>query len=187
MKLTGGKKLRFYLAYWRRKESPTNPGKYHVGLLLAPKSPNNDLNTVMLYHAINVIDGDTRTEKWIFEPKKSAPRTIKLAGVMLLGKVPSNFSMETITPILEKVYVPTPEEAREKNWRCRHWLLDALEVNMLDNLLNYHLTFSFWFTIALGGRRRYSATSWLCPRDVGERTRLCRGQDKRNRWISGSQ
>lgn len=135
MKLTGRTKLRFYLAYLRRKDSPINPVKYHVGLLLAPKNPNNDLNAAMLYHATNLIDGDTRVAKWIFESEKTAPRTIKLAGVMLLGKVPSNFSMETITLILEKVYVPTPEEAREKNWRCRHWLLDALEVNTLDNLI----------------------------------------------------
>jgi hypothetical protein len=135
MKLKGGNKLRFYLAYWRRKVSPTNPGKYHVGLILAPKNPDNDLNAAMLFHVINLVDGKTCAEKWIFEPKTSAPRTVKLAGVMLLGKVPSSFSMESITRILEKVYVPTSEEAREKNWRCRHWLLDALEVNTFNNFI----------------------------------------------------
>ena len=107
--------------------------KYHVGLLLAPKNPDNDSNAAMMYHATNLIDGDILAEKWIFEHKMSVPRTIRFGGVVLLGKVPQNFSMETITPILEKVYVPTLAEAKEKDWHCRHWVLDALEVNTLDN------------------------------------------------------
>ena len=146
MKITRRKKLRFYLAYLRRKESPNNPIKYHVGLLLAPKNPENDSNAAMMYHATNLIDGDLLAEKWIFEHKNSAPRNIRFAGVVLLGKVPPNFSMETVTPILEKVHVPTLEEAKEKGWRCQHWVLDALEVNTLDNLFDHHLSFDLWFT-----------------------------------------
>ena len=147
MKITGRKKLRFYLAYLRRKESPNNPMKYHIGLLLAPKNPNNDSNAAMMYHATNLIDGDILAEKWIFEHKMSVPRTIRFGGVVLLGKVPQNFSMETITPILEKVYVPTLAEAKEKDWHCRHWVLDALEVNTLDNFfLECHLIFDLWYT-----------------------------------------
>jgi len=124
-----GNKLRLYLGYWRRQESEAHPGKYHVGLLLVAKKPRNDLPTAMRYHAVNPIDRETKIETWKFESLPTEARTTKLAGVMLLGKVPPNVTVEGIEEILKKVHVPTPEEAKKVNWRCRHWVLEALEAS----------------------------------------------------------
>jgi len=129
-----GNKLRFYLAYWRRQESPQHPGKYHVGLILSPKNPKNDDKNSMLYHAINPIDSETLVETWRFEPRETEARTARLAGCVLLGKVPPTFTMEAITELLREVRVPSPEEAQRTNWRCRHWILDALVVSTLDHV-----------------------------------------------------
>lgn len=122
-------KFRLYLGYWRRQETEANPGKYHVGLLLTPKKPRNDLPTARRYHAVNPLDKDTLIETWKFEVLLTEARTTRLSGVLLLGKVPPDFTVEDIEKILKKVPVPTPEEAKKTNWRCRHWVLEALEVS----------------------------------------------------------
>lgn len=83
----------------------------------------------MLYHATNPIDRETLVETWKFEPRETEPRTARLVGCMLLGKVPPKFKVEAITELLRKVHVPSPEEAQAENWRCRHWVLDALVVS----------------------------------------------------------
>ena len=132
--------MRFYLAYWKRQESPMHPGKYHVGLILSPKNPKNDEKSAMLYHAINPIDRETLVETWRFEPRETEVRTARLAGCMLLGKVPPTFTMEAITELLRKVRVPSPEEAEATNWRCRHWTLDALVVSTLHDFGNRLIT-----------------------------------------------
>jgi hypothetical protein len=128
-----GNKLRLYLGYWRRQESEANPGKYHVGLLLVAKKPRNDLPTARRYHAVNPIDRETKVETWKFEILPTEARTNKLAGVLLLGKVPSDVTVEGIEEILKKVHVPTPEEAKKINWRCRHWVLEALEASTRED------------------------------------------------------
>ncbi|KAF8884273.1 hypothetical protein CPB84DRAFT_1713077 [Gymnopilus junonius] len=130
-----GNKLRLYLGYWRRQESDVHPGKYHVSLLLTAKKPRNDLPTAKRYHAVNPIDCETKTEIWKFEILQTEARTTKLAGVMLLGKVPPDVTMEGIEEILKKVHVPTPEEAQKINWHCRHWVLEALEGLMVGGVI----------------------------------------------------
>ncbi|PPQ64857.1 hypothetical protein CVT26_002575 [Gymnopilus dilepis] len=128
-------KLRLYLAYWRRQESELNPGRYHVGLLLSPKDPKNTDDEAIIYHAINPIDKEAQKQVWKFEDKKSKARTSKLAGVMLLGKISRSISTERITAMLATVNVPTPEEANKTGWRCRHWVLDAIDLLADGNIL----------------------------------------------------
>ncbi|KAF8155482.1 hypothetical protein B0H34DRAFT_496544 [Crassisporium funariophilum] len=122
-----GNKLRLYLGYWRRPATATNPAKYHVGLLLMGKKPGNNAPDCRKCHATNPIDPITKVQTWRFNTDLTKSRTVKLAGVMLLGKVPPEVTPEGLEEILKKVYVPTPEKAGKINWRCRHWVAEALE------------------------------------------------------------
>ena len=134
-----GNKLRLYVAYWRRTPSKTSNQIFHTGLLLIPKNPQNDERTTARYHVVNRIDPGTKLETWMFEPTlQLLPRTNKLSGLMLLGKVPPEFTAEGIEAILRTVHIPTPQElanieARGDTWRCRYWVADALNVGTLSN------------------------------------------------------
>ena len=81
------------------------------------KRPRKDLPTAKRYHAVNPIDMETKIETWKFEVLLTEARTSRLAGVMLLGKVPPDITVEGIEEILKSVHVPTPEEAKKTNWR----------------------------------------------------------------------
>lgn len=133
--------MRLYLAYWRRQAKLHEGISYHVGLILSPKDPeNNEDKVAMIYHAINrVIKVKHKAiEAWIFESKLSVPRTERLAGCMLLGKVSSTLEVDDITRILSTVHVPDQKEAEERNWRCSHWVLDALTVSTCKLLLDFN-------------------------------------------------
>ncbi|KAF9486200.1 hypothetical protein BDN70DRAFT_926903 [Pholiota conissans] len=132
--LTGNKR-RLYLGYWARHPSPANPTKYHTGLLLTSKNPKSDEKGAVIFHANNRIDADAHAETWKFEARPTMPRTAKLAGCMLLGKVPPKFQVEVITELLSKVHVPSPEDAGAENWRCRHWILDALTLLQTEGVI----------------------------------------------------
>ncbi|KAF8155480.1 hypothetical protein B0H34DRAFT_713450 [Crassisporium funariophilum] len=122
-----GKKFRLYLGYWQRSATDTNPARYHVGLLLMGKKPGNGPSECRRYHVTNPIDPNTKVETWTFDIIITRARSVRLAGVMLLGKVPAEVTPEGIEEILSKVWVPTPEEAGKINWRCHHWVAEALE------------------------------------------------------------
>ncbi|KIM42610.1 hypothetical protein M413DRAFT_26639 [Hebeloma cylindrosporum] len=115
-----GNKLRLYLAYYRRNPTPNQPARYHTSFIVAPKNPQvTDYITVL--HVTNRLDRRTLTQLWKFESKTSQARTNQLTGLMLLGKVPPNFTVENITQILTTIPVK-----QEEDWWCHDWIMEAM-------------------------------------------------------------
>jgi hypothetical protein len=125
-------KRRMYIAFYTRTPTPSLPAKYHSSLLLTPKDPNT-MDTVKQCYRYHVVDrlapGDAAGGYWIFEARPAYVRSTKLAGVLLLGKVPQSVSNEDIKSILMSVPMNTTV-AEDPSWRCRHWVWNALAVSL---------------------------------------------------------
>jgi len=122
-------KRRLYIAFFHRAPTEANPLPYHTALLVTPKNPDaeSDNKDSRLFHVVNRIDSSTREDTWCFEQREMRSRTQKLAGVMLLGKVPNGISDKDIENILANV--PRKKLVRDdRSWRCRHWVWEALAV-----------------------------------------------------------
>lgn len=64
-----------------------------------------------------------------FEARKASSRSSKLAGVLLLRKVPQLVSADHIETIMKSV--PRKATIAEgPSWRCRYWIWNALDVSM---------------------------------------------------------
>ena len=62
--------------------------------------------------------GDDAQVYWIFEARQAYAPSSKLAGVLLLGKVPHSLSNEDVNRILRSVPMKTTV-AEDPSWRCR--------------------------------------------------------------------
>ena len=126
-------KRRMYIAYFRRASTPSLPARYHTCLFVTPKNPDpmSTNKQCWIYHVVDRVAqaDDAAKGYWIFEARPTFARTQKLAGVLLLGKIPPSLSDEDIKSILESV----PRQntvAEDPSWRCRHWIWAALGVSL---------------------------------------------------------
>ena len=72
-----------------------------------------------------VVPGDAIAH-WVFEARRAYARSSKLAGVLLLGKVPQSISDEDIEEIIKSVPMKATV-AEDPSWRCRHWVLGCID------------------------------------------------------------
>ena len=126
-------KRRMYIAYSHRTPTPSLPVPFHTSLLMTPKNPNT-MDTTKQSRRYHVADrvappGDEAVAYWVFEARHAYARSSKLAGVLLLGKVPQSVSNKDIERILRSVPMKTTV-AEDPSWRCRHWVWDALTVSL---------------------------------------------------------
>ena len=125
-------KRRLYIGYYNRLTTPSLPVKFHTSLLMTPKNPDS-LTTVKECWRYHVVDRSANGSKdeghWIFEARKAYSRSSKLAGVVLLGKVPQSVSAEDIETIMKSV-PRKATTAEDPSWRCRHWIWNALDVSL---------------------------------------------------------
>ncbi|KDR68436.1 hypothetical protein GALMADRAFT_1354486 [Galerina marginata CBS 339.88] len=136
-------KRRLYMAFYSRvvNEAKVNDVEYHTALLVTPKNLNSSGNDCNLYHVVNkIITDEARFGEiaeitglddvgsrgleivWEFELRTfSQPTSRRLVGVMFLGKGIQR-------PVLER---------QDQNWRCRHWIWDAVNalIAQLGNAL----------------------------------------------------
>ena len=100
-------KRRMYIAFYHRTPTPSLPVKYHTSLLIAPKNPDTmaTAKECWRYHVVDrtAPPGDPAKAYWVFEARKAFARSGKLAGVVLLGKVPHSVSDEDVERILRSV------------------------------------------------------------------------------------
>ena len=79
------------------------------------------------YHVVDRSEkGSEDVGYWIFEARKASSRSSKLAGVLLLRKVPQLVSADHIETIMKSV----PRKAtivEGPSWRCRYWIWNACE------------------------------------------------------------
>jgi hypothetical protein len=126
-------KRRMYIAYYHRTPTPSLPVKYHTSLLIAPKNPNTTATTkeCWRYHVIDrsAPPGDAAKAYWVFEARMAFARSSKLAGIVLLGKVPHTISDEDVERILRSAPMKATV-AEDPAWRCRHWVWAAMAVSL---------------------------------------------------------
>ena len=80
--------------------------KYHTSFtsVLTPKNPKVT-NSITVIHVTNPLDPETGAQPWKFESKTTTARTAKFAGVMLLGKLSPDVTVDNVTNILQTVAV----------------------------------------------------------------------------------
>lgn len=125
-------KRRMYIAYYHRTPTPSLPVPFHTSLLMTPKNPDT-METVKQSRLYHVVDRDAPGEEaeayWKFEARPAYARSSKLAGILLLGKVPQSVSNDDIERILRSAPMKATV-AEDRSWRCRHWVWDALTVSL---------------------------------------------------------
>lgn len=123
-------KRRCYIAYYHREPTPELPSKYYTALLITPKNPDNMAvaKQCQKYHVLDRISNDEAIGgHWIYQRMPVYSRTVGLAGILLLGKIPERISADFIDETLRSV--PKQDTVAENPaWRCRHWVQDALTV-----------------------------------------------------------
>ena len=127
-------KRRMYIAYYHRIPTPSLPVHFHSSLLITPKNPNT-MDTAKRSRRYHIVDhvappGDDAVAYWMFEARSAYARSNKLAGILLLGKVPHSFSNDDIDEILRSVPMKATV-AEDPSWRCRHWVWAALTVSLI--------------------------------------------------------
>ena len=81
------------------------------------------------YHIVDrVAPADNAQAYWIFEARQAYARSTRLAGVLLLGKVPNSLSNDDLNRIMKSVPMKATV-AEDPSWRCRHWVWGALDVS----------------------------------------------------------
>lgn len=123
-----GNKTRLYLAFYSRLPTQRQPVKYHTSFILTPKNPKVT-NSITVIHVTNPLDPETGAQPWKFESKTTIARTTKLAGVMLLGKLSPDVTVDDVTDILQTVSVK-----QDANWWCHDWILEAIPVSTANNI-----------------------------------------------------
>jgi hypothetical protein len=119
----GTNKDRIYIAYYP-SGAVNNELKFHVAILLVCKSPvDPNATETVRYHVTNRISPGGR-QVWVFEAKITQDCTLSLYGLLLLGKLPSEYSRAYVNSIMAAV----PIVQDNPNWRCRHWVLNAIQV-----------------------------------------------------------
>ena len=122
-------KRRMYIAYYDRTPTPSLPVKYHTSLLMTPKNCTLMAKESWRYHVVDRSAMGSSEAVWVFEARKSYSRSTRLAGVLLLGKVPHSASDQDIETILRSVPMKGTV-AEDPSWRCRHWVWTALDVSL---------------------------------------------------------
>ena len=121
-----------YIAYYHRTPTPSLPVRFHSSLLMTPKNPDT-MDTAKQSYRYHVVDrdapGDEAEGYWVFEAKSAYARTSKLAGILLLGKVPQSISNDDIERILRSAPMKATV-SEDPSWRCSHWVWDALTVSL---------------------------------------------------------
>lgn len=117
-----------YLAFYRRLPTAKQPANYHTSFILVPKNPKVTHEFTVI-HVINPLDPNTGTQAWKFESKTTDGRTGKLTGVMLLGKLSPDVTVDGVADILKTVSV-----RQDGNWWCHDWILEAMPVSTVKNV-----------------------------------------------------
>lgn len=113
----GKDKRRVYIAYYDRERSVADPDRYHVAILIAPKSPNPSEDDSLVLHIKTV--GLTG---WAYECRKIKSVTVRLRGVQLLGKIDGSISVWDIERMLGRIVI-------NKAWICTDWAAEAMLVS----------------------------------------------------------
>ncbi|KAF8900864.1 hypothetical protein CPB84DRAFT_1847103 [Gymnopilus junonius] len=121
-----GNKRRLYMALFHRRASEINSMRWHTALVVMPKTPEGSVKDATLFHIVDKIDGETKKVIWCFDgPQAIYARSHSLAGLVFIGKLKKDVSDEYLHQILNRV--PNLHYVEENpNWRCRHWVWDAL-------------------------------------------------------------
>jgi hypothetical protein len=121
---------RLYIGFYPTGGGAQNNLAFHVALLLVPKARRFRKSThqVSRYHVTNPISPDGK-QVWQYEAVKAEPCSNFLCGLLLLGKLSPQFSTADVDAVLAEV----PVVQDDPNWRCRHWLLDAIQVILLQS------------------------------------------------------
>ncbi|KAF6760442.1 hypothetical protein DFP72DRAFT_1166096 [Ephemerocybe angulata] len=120
-----------YLAFYRRNG---DPGMYHVGILVTPKSPKiwprngpppteKDMDCTLFYPVAEILE----YRPWQFEMKSTMARTELLAGLVYVGATVYydellQFSIEELVPR----FFPLMNYSNSHNWRGKDWVINAL-------------------------------------------------------------
>ena len=114
-------KPRLYVAYYTRTPKPS----YHTGFLVV--SPGGEPTT--LYHVKNIVRPNPATgegeEIWIFDNKTTRVKTVRLCGLMYIGKASRGISGSDLKSFFESVPLYQHSE-----WRCHDWVIDAMQVHL---------------------------------------------------------
>ncbi|KAK2463757.1 hypothetical protein APHAL10511_004250 [Amanita phalloides] len=121
-------KRRLYIAYYTRPIlSARDPHRYHSGLLAFRKHPHkSDLATI--FHATT-----SPGVPWTFETKHITPRTMRLVGLVYIGKLDHTVTDDILIALLAgNVWVNNADP----HWNCLDWLYEALMVLESKNVLD---------------------------------------------------
>ncbi|KAJ6516739.1 hypothetical protein C8R47DRAFT_1088176 [Mycena vitilis] len=118
-------KKRLYLAFYSRS-AKADDVPFHTALLLAPKTPADDVVDTTRFHVVNPIE-DGRVV-WKFEGKATSARTTKLVAVMLLGKVGRGKDVERVLRDVRVVQ-------NDPHWRCCQWAWEAIDALVAAGIL----------------------------------------------------
>jgi hypothetical protein len=115
----GSNKDRLYVALYNRGRVNPDDSPYHWALLVGPKTEEVDSDATR-YHIRNRIDPVSKREIWVYEalPIKAAPTSMILTRIMI-AKVADNAALERV---LERI----PIRQGDPEWRCRHWVIEAV-------------------------------------------------------------
>ena len=140
-KLSVPNKKRLYVALYPREPSVNNPESFHVALLLMRKQPTNEVDDTMRYHVNSKINPQ-RELIWTFVAENGVrARTIKLVGLVLLGKIPPDVTQGQLENCLRNV----PIVQGNSKWNCTHWVIRAIEASSLHStLLRFVLGLTTW-------------------------------------------
>jgi Family of unknown function (DUF6914) len=127
-KLSLPNKKRLYMALYPREPSVENPESFHVALLLMRKQPTNEVDDTVRYHVISKINPQ-REVVWSFVAEHGVrARTIKLVGLVLLGKIPPDVTQGHLEACLRSI----PMDQDNPMWNCTHWVMNAIEASSLS-------------------------------------------------------
>jgi len=119
------------MALYPREPSVENPESFHVALLLMRKQPTNEVDDTVRYHVISKINPQ-REVVWSFVAEHGVrARTIKLVGLVLLGKIPPDVTQGHLEACLRSI----PMEQDNPMWNCTHWVMNAIEILAQEKII----------------------------------------------------
>ncbi|KAK3942109.1 hypothetical protein QBC46DRAFT_81541 [Diplogelasinospora grovesii] len=109
-------KQRLYVALYPSGVIGSEEKRYHWGFLTGPKLENQPMIPGMRYHVRNSANG-----QWIYEerPLVDVQASGTLLGRFLIAKVEDEER-------LVQIFRENPVVQGDDNWRCRHWVAEAL-------------------------------------------------------------
>ncbi|KAJ8469979.1 hypothetical protein ONZ45_g16707 [Pleurotus djamor] len=116
--MLGTNKNRIYMAFYARTDE-----KFHMGLLVMPKTVAGNEKTTWRLHAINRPDPSRRIQqRWDYEGDAVPARTPRILALVLLGK--TEMSGRSVSDLLGAYVKPKQDDPM---WNCKLWVFSAIE------------------------------------------------------------